>query len=127
MKEAISASGAPKAIGPYSQAIREGNWVFCSGQLGMDPSTGELVAGAASAQAERALENLRAVLEAAGCTLEHVVRTTIYLTDLGAFASVNEVYARYFPAPYPARVTVQVAALPKGGAVEIDAVAFRPS
>jgi 2-iminobutanoate/2-iminopropanoate deaminase len=127
MKEGISAAGAPKAIGPYSQAIRQGDWVFCSGQIGLDPATGDLVPGAASVQAERTLENLRAVLREAGCGFEHVVRTTVYLTNLTDYAAVNEVYARYFVAPYPARVAVQVAALPRGAAVEIDAIAVRSS
>jgi 2-iminobutanoate/2-iminopropanoate deaminase len=126
MKEAIATEDAPKAIGPYSQALRAGDWVFCSGQLGLDPQSGNLVDGVAGTQAVRALENLRAVLSAAGCGFEDVVRTTIYLTDMADYAAVNEVYARYFRAPFPARVTVQVAALPRSAAVEIDAVGFKP-
>ncbi len=125
MKE-ISTDGAPKAIGPYSQGVQHGEWVFCSGQLGLDPQSGALVHPSdAAVQAERALANLRAVLEAAGCAMTDVVRTTIYLTDLKDFAAVNEVYARAFGAPFPARATVQVAALPRGAAVEIDAVALK--
>jgi 2-iminobutanoate/2-iminopropanoate deaminase len=99
--------------------------VFCSGQVGLDPRTGDLVPGPVSAQAERCLENLGAVLAASGCGFEHVVRTTIYVTDMAEYAAVNDVYARYFRAPFPARATVQVAALPRGAAVEIDAVAIR--
>ena len=130
MKQAVSAADAPSAIGPYSQAIRHGEWVFCSGQLGLDPQSGELVRGPGGgadvgAETERAMANLRAVLAAAGCDFDRVVRTTIYVTDLAHYAAVNEAYARYLRPPYPARVTVQVAALPRGAAVEIDAVAIR--
>jgi 2-iminobutanoate/2-iminopropanoate deaminase len=125
MKEAISTNEAPAAIGPYAQAVRAGEWVFCSGQLGLDPRSGELVSESVAEQAARALENLGAVLRASGCGFEDVVRTTIFLTDLSHFASVNDVYAGYFRAPFPARVTVQVAALPRAGAVEIDAIAVK--
>ena len=125
MMDAISTSEAPAAIGPYSQALRAGRFVFCSGQLGMDPASGELAAGTA-AQAERALANVRAVLAAAGAAMDDVVRTTIFLADMSDFASVNEVYARHFRAPFPARSTVAVAALPRGGRVEIEVTALLP-
>jgi reactive intermediate/imine deaminase len=123
MKEPIATTDAPAAIGPYSQAIRAGGFLFVSGQVALDPATGALVAGDVAAQADRTLRNLVAILAAAGCSPASVVRTTIYLTDLGHFATVNEVYARYFAPPYPARVTVQVAGLPRAAQVEIDAVA----
>lgn len=123
MKQAISTSEAPGAIGPYSQAIRHGPWLFSAGQVGLDPRTGELVPGGAAEQAEQALQNLGAVLRAAELGPEHVVKTTIFLTDLADFADVNRVYGKFFPQPYPARSTVQVAALPKGARVEIDLVA----
>jgi len=124
MKRAVATDQAPKAIGPYSQAVRAGRWLFCSGQIGLDPASGELVGGGVTAETARVLENLSAVLQAAGASLADVVRTTIYLTDLGDFAPVNEVYARYFSAPFPARATIGVAALPRGAAVEIDAIAM---
>ena len=123
-RQAISTGGAPGAIGPYSQAIRSGDMVFCSGQLGLDPATGELADGV-EAQADRALRNLRSVLDAAGLGFDDVVKTTIFLADIGDFAAVNEVYARFMPDPPPARSTVQVAALPKAGRVEIEAIARR--
>jgi 2-iminobutanoate/2-iminopropanoate deaminase len=120
----ISTGGAPAAIGPYSQAVVAGGLVFVSGQIPLDPATGELVPGGAGDQAERALASLRAVLEAAGSGLHRVVKTTVFLTDLADFAAVNAVYAGFFPAEPPARATVQVAALPRGAAVEIEAVAL---
>jgi len=123
-RQAITTAGAPAAIGPYSQAIAAGDLVFCSGQLGLDPVTGELADGV-EAQAERAMRNLAAVLDAAGLTLSDVVKTTIFLADMGDFAAVNAVYGRQIPDPPPARSTVQVAALPKGGRVEIEAIARR--
>jgi 2-iminobutanoate/2-iminopropanoate deaminase len=123
-RQAISTSGAPSAIGPYSQGIASGDLVFCSGQLGLDPLTGDL-AGGIEAQAERALRNLAAVLDAAGCSWGDVVRTTIYLADIADFGAVNVVYARFMPDPPPARSTFAVGALPKGGLVEIDAIARR--
>lgn len=123
-RQAISTGGAPGAIGPYSQAVRSGDMVFCSGQLGLDPVTGELADGV-EAQAERALRNLESVLDAAGLGFDDVVRTTIFLADINDFAAVNAVYGRHMPDPPPARSTVQVAALPKGGLVEIDAIARR--
>ena len=130
-RETISTEHAPKAIGPYSQAIaatidpaRGQRFVFCSGQIPLDPKSGEMVgASDVRVQAERVLENLEAVLSAAGGSLEAVVKTTIYLADLQDFGAVNEVYARYFPAHPPARATVQVAGLPRGALVEIDAIA----
>ena len=126
MKTAISTPNAPAAIGPYSQAVRAGELVFASGQIPLEPATGQMIAGDAATQAQRVLENLAAVLEAAGCRPADVVRTTIYLTDLADFTAVNEVYGRVFTPPYPARSTVQVAALPRGASVEIDAIAVAP-
>jgi 2-iminobutanoate/2-iminopropanoate deaminase len=125
-RQAISTSGAPGALGPYSQAIASGDLVFCSGQLGLDPATGELADGV-EAQADRAMRNLAAVLDAAGCTFADVVKTTIFLADMGDFTTVNGVYSRHVPDPPPARSTVQAAALPKGGRVEIEAIARRSS
>jgi 2-iminobutanoate/2-iminopropanoate deaminase len=121
--ERITSERAPRALGPYAQAVRAGELVFCAGQIGLDPATGKLVPGGVAAETARACENLAAVLGAAGLGLADVVKTTVYVIDLGEFAVVNEVYARYFPAPHPARATVQVAALPAGARVEIDAVA----
>ena len=120
----IDSAGAPAAIGPYSQAIRAGGLVYVSGQIPIDPGTGQVVAGGIGAQTARALDSLRAILEASGSGLERVVKTTVYLTDLGAFSEVNEIYARYFPDAPPARATVQVAALPRGVGIEIEAVAL---
>jgi 2-iminobutanoate/2-iminopropanoate deaminase len=122
---AIHTDRAPAAIGPYSQAVAHGNLVFLSGQIGLDPATGALVAGGVGAEAEQVLRNLQAVLEAAGLGFADVVRTTIYLVDLGDFAVVNDVYGRYVRTPYPARATVGVSALPRGARVEIDALAVR--
>ena len=124
-RQAVSTAGAPSAIGPYSQAVASGEIVACSGQLGLDPTTGELVDGV-EAQAERALRNLEAVLDAAGCSMADVVKTTVFLADIADFAAVNAIYARYMPEPPPARSTFAVAALPKGGLIEIDALAHRP-
>ena len=121
----IASDAAPRAIGPYAQAVAAGDLVFCSGQVGLDPANGRLVLGGVAAEAARALENLAAVLSAAGLGLGDVVKTTVYLVDLADFAAVNEVYARHFLAPYPARATVGVAALPAGARVEIEAVATR--
>jgi 2-iminobutanoate/2-iminopropanoate deaminase len=123
-RQSISTAGAPAAIGPYSQAVATDGLVFCSGQLGLDPESGELVDGV-EAQTDRALRNLAAVLDAAGLTLADVVKTTIFLADMADFAVVNAVYARHMPDPPPARSTVQVAALPKAGLVEIEAIARR--
>jgi 2-iminobutanoate/2-iminopropanoate deaminase len=122
----VSTTDAPAAIGPYSQAVRAGNMVFLSGQIPLDPATGQMVTGDIRAQTERVMENLGAVLKAAGCSFKNVVRTTIYLTDLGDFAVVNETYGKRFPENPPARATVQVAALPKGAKVEIDCIAIVP-
>jgi 2-iminobutanoate/2-iminopropanoate deaminase len=123
-RTAVHSDDAPKAIGPYSQAIRAGNLVFCSGQIPLDPKTGEMIgSGDVRAQARRVMENLKAVLTAAGTSLGHVVKTTIYLADLGDFGAVNDVYGGYFPSTPPARATVQVAGLPRGAMVEIDAIA----
>lgn len=124
-REVIQTSGAPAAIGPYSQAVAvpAGRMVFCSGQIPLDPATGQLVEGDIQAQTERVMKNLEAVLQAAGASFADVVRCGIFLTDLGDFAKVNEVYARSFPSNPPARATVQVSALPRGARVEIDAMA----
>ena len=119
---AIHTDQAPAAIGPYSQAVRAGNTVYLSGQIPLDPSTGELVAGDIQAQARRAFDNLRAVCEAAGGSLDQVARLGLYVIDLADFAAVNAVMAEYFDAPYPARSTIQVSALPKAAAFEVDAV-----
>ncbi len=125
-KAAISSADAPAAIGPYSQAVRSGDLVFLSGQIPLDPKTGELVKGSIELETTRVLDNLHAVLAAAGCSFADVVRTTIYLTDLGDFVKVNETYGTRFSGVFPARATVQVAALPRGARVEIDAVARVP-
>lgn len=124
-REVIQTDGAPAAIGPYSQAIAvpAGRLVFCSGQIPLDPATGAMVEGDVAAQTERVMKNLEAVLQKAGASFAHVVRCGIFLTDLGDFAKVNEVYARAFPSNPPARATVQVSALPRGAKVEIDCVA----
>lgn len=121
-RQAIHSEQAPAAIGPYSQATRAGDIVFFSGQVPIDPATGNLVDGDIAAQARRAFENLKAVCEAAGGSFDHVVRVGLYLTDLGQFAQVNAVMAEYFSQPYPARSTIGVSALPRGAAFEVDAV-----
>jgi reactive intermediate/imine deaminase len=121
-REAISTNNAPRAIGPYSQAIRAGNTVYLSGQIPLDPATAELVGGGFESETRRVFDNLRAVAAAAGATLDHAVRVTIYLTDMGKFPIVNGIMAEYFNEPYPARVTIGVASLPKGAAVEVDCV-----
>ncbi len=122
-KEIVSTDRAPAAIGPYSQAIRSGGLLFISGQIPIDPATGDVVAGTIEDQTRQVMENLKAILGAAGLGMERVVKTTIFLTDLDAFASVNAIYGRYFPANPPARATVEVSRLPKGVAVEIEAIA----
>lgn len=122
----IATAKAPKAIGPYSQAIRAGSMVYTAGQIPIDPVTGELVACSVESQARQVLENLKAVLEAAGTDFDHVVKTTVFLQDLDDFTAINKVYGDYFKAPYPARACVQVARLPKGAEVEIEAVATMP-
>ena len=121
-REPVATERAPAAIGPYSQAVRAGGSVYLSGQIPLDPATGELVAGDIAMQARRVFDNLRAVCEAAGASLDDVVRVGIYLMDLGDFAAVNAVMADYFAAPYPARSTIQVSGLPRGARVEIDAI-----
>jgi len=125
-KEIIQSDQAPKPIGPYSIAVRAGDLVFCSGQTGIDPQTGELVAGGVAAQTRQVLVNLQAVLEAAGGSLQNVVKTTVFLQDMKDFAVMNGVYAEFFSVDPPARSTVQVAALPKAGLVEIEAIAVIP-
>jgi 2-iminobutanoate/2-iminopropanoate deaminase len=121
-REPIDAPAAPAAVGPYSHAVRVGDLLFCSGQIPLDPATGELTGASAGEQARRCLENLGAVCAAAGTSLERAARMTVYMTDLAAFAEVNEVYAEFFGGEPPARVTVGVAQLPRGAYVEIDAV-----
>jgi 2-iminobutanoate/2-iminopropanoate deaminase len=125
-RDVIVTEGAPKPFGgaPYNQAIRAAGLVFCAGQVGLDPASGTLVDGGVEAQARRAMENLTAVLEAAGSGVERIVKTTIFITDLGDFAAVNAVYGSFFAADPPARSTVQVAGLPGGAAVEIEAIAL---
>ena len=125
-RQAVSTSTAPGAIGPYSQAIAGRGLVFCSGQVGIDVATGKLVEGGIEAQAERALRNLAAVLDAAGCGFGDVVKTTVFLADIGDFAALNGVYAKFMAEPPPARSTFAVAALPGGARVEIEAIALRP-
>ena len=122
-REAVKAAGAPAAIGPYSQAVQAGGLLFCSGQIPLDPSTGKMVDGGIEAQADRVLSNLEAVLTAGGATLGSVVKTTVYLVDLGDFSAMNGIYGKFFPEDPPARATVQVAKLPAGARVEIDAIA----
>ena len=122
-RQPIATDRAPAAIGPYSQAVRSGSQVFLSGQIPLDPATGQLVEGDISVQSRRVFDNLSAVCTAAGGSLDQVVRVGIYLMDLGDFAAVNAVMAEYFTAPYPARSTIQVAGLPRGARVEVDAIA----
>ena len=126
MRQAISAPDAPKAIGPYSPAIRAGNLLFISGQVPLDPATGQLVGGDIAEQTDRVMRNLAALLTAAGAGFEHVVRTTVFLKDMDEFAAMNEVYGRYVVDPPPARATVQVARLPRDVKVEIDLIAVMP-
>lgn len=121
----IASDHAPKAIGPYSQAVQVGNTIYTSGQIPLDPTTGELIAGDIDAQARRVFDNLRAVVEAAGASFADVARVGIYLTDLSNFAAVNAVMAEYFQQPYPARSTIGVASLPRGAQVEVDLVLVR--
>ncbi len=121
-RKIIHTDRAPKAIGPYSQAVAAGGMVFLSGQVGLDPGTGEIVAGGLEAEARRAFSNLAAVAEAASSSLASAVRVTIYLTDLGQFAFANRIMQEYFSEPYPARVTIGAAALPRGAAIEVDCI-----
>ncbi|NOT26648.1 MAG: RidA family protein [Acidobacteria bacterium] len=123
MHQVFSAAGAPKAIGPYSPAIRAGNLLFLSGQIPIDPATGTVIDGGIEAQTDQVMRNIRALLEAAGAGFQHVVRTTVYLIDMDEFASMNACYARFVSDPPPARATVQVARLPRDVRVEIDAIA----
>jgi len=125
MKQAISTTNAPAAIGPYSQAIQAGNLFFLSGQLGIDPATGDFVPGAVTEQTEQAFQNIRAVLDEAGLTLDQVVKATVFLSDMADFAAVNAVYGKYFTQPYPARSAVAVKTLPKNGLVEIEVIAIK--
>ena len=123
MRQAVSSDAAPKAIGPYSQAIRAGSLVFVSGQIPLNPVTGTMVDGDISTQTHRVFANLRAILEAAGTSFDQVVRTTVYLADMNDFGIVNEIYGTYFSAPAPARATIQAARLPKDARIEIDVIA----
>ena len=123
MRQAIAAPRAPKAIGPYSPALRAGNFLFLSGQIPIDPASGALVDGGIVAQTEQVMRNIGALLEAAGAGFEHVVRTTVFLADMNEFAAMNECYAKFVVDPPPARSTVQVARLPRDARVEIDAIA----
>lgn len=124
MREVISTESAPGAIGPYSQAIKAGGMIFCSGQIPIDPATGEFVSDVVSEQTEQVLKNLSEVLRAGGSSLDDVVKTTVYLADMSDFAEMNEVYGRYFSGNKPARATVQAAGLPKAARVEIDCIAL---
>lgn len=126
-REAISTSGAPAAIGPYSQAIAIDGFVFCAGQAALDPATGMLVEGGIEPEAERVMANLTAVLDAAGCTWADVVKATVFLVEMADFAAVNAIYGRFVGDPPPARSTIAVAGLPKGARVEIELVARRPA
>ena len=123
MKEAIATANAPAAIGPYSQAVKDGDLIFVSGQLPIDPQTGEFPSDNVQDQTRQSLENVKAILAAAGYGMENVLKTTVYLADISDFAEMNDVYAQYFSEPYPARAAFQVAAIPKGAKVEIEVVA----
>jgi 2-iminobutanoate/2-iminopropanoate deaminase len=127
MKMVISTVAAPAALGPYAQGIAAGPLVFCSGQIPLDPATGQLVSGTIALQTERVLQNLAAVLQAHGVGMDQVVKTTVFLADLAEFDEMNAAYAKFFPDKPPARSTIQVAALPKGAKIEIEAVAIKPS
>lgn len=123
MRQAIATDQAPKAIGPYSQAVRAANLLFVSGQIPINPATGDLIQGDIAAETRRVFENISAILKTAGASLDNVVRTTVFLADMGDFAAMNEVYAGYFNSPAPARSTVQAARLPKDARIEIDVIA----
>jgi 2-iminobutanoate/2-iminopropanoate deaminase len=123
MRELITAAGAAKAIGPYSPALKVGNLLFLSGSIPLDPVSGQLVAGGIAEQTTRVMENIKALLAAAGADFNHIARTTVFMVDLGEFAAMNEIYSSYFTAPYPARSTVQVVKLPRDVRVEIDVIA----
>ncbi|XP_013380531.1 2-iminobutanoate/2-iminopropanoate deaminase-like [Lingula anatina] len=122
-RKVVSTAAAPKAIGPYSQAVIAENTMYMSGQVGMDPATGELVEGGVLKETEQAFKNINAVLEAAGCSFNNIVKTTVFLADIKEYAAVNEVYAKYFSGSFPARSAFQVAALPKGARIEIECIA----
>jgi len=124
MRQVISTDRGPKAIGPYSQAIKANGFIFISGQIALDPKTNQLVEGDIRVQTERVLENLKGIVEAAGSSLDRVVKTTVFLKDMGEFAAMNEVYARFFPSVPPARATVEAARLPRDVRVEIDLIAL---
>ena len=124
MLSAVSTASAPKALGPYSQAIRAGQFLFVSGQVPIDPATGELVQGTIGDQARRALQNIGEILKAGGASFQHVVRTTVYLSDLADFPAMNEVYGTFFTSPQPARSTIQAAKLPRDARIEIDVIAY---
>jgi 2-iminobutanoate/2-iminopropanoate deaminase len=123
VRELVTAAGAPKAIGPYSPALKIGNLLFLSGSIPLDPATGQLVSGGIAEQTTQVMENIKALLEAAGTSFNNVARTTVFMVDLGEFAQMNEIYSKYFSAPYPARSTVQVVKLPRDVRVEIDVIA----
>jgi 2-iminobutanoate/2-iminopropanoate deaminase len=123
MRQAVATDKAPKAIGPYSQGIRAGNLLFVSGQVPIDPATGALIEGDIAAQTHRVMRNLAAILEAAGASMDHVLRCTVYLADMNDFAAMNDVYGSYFSQPAPARATIQAVRLPKDARVEIDLIA----
>lgn len=125
MKTVIATTEAPKAVGPYSQAVAVGDFLFAAGQIPLDPATGELIEGDVTAQTERVLQNVAGVLRANGMTFANVVKSTVFMVDLANFAAMNAVYSKYFSEPFPARSTIQVAALPKGAQVEIEVVAAR--
>lgn len=122
-KQIVKPAKSPKAVGPYNHAVRVGEFVFCAGQIPLDPATGELVAGDIKVQTDRVLQNVKAILDDQGLTFAHVVKSTVFLTNLADFAGMNEVYAKFFTTDFPARSTIQVAALPKGANVEIEVVA----
>ena len=123
MRELVTTAGAPKAIGPYSPALKVGNLLFLSGSIPLDPASGQLVPGGIAEQTTQVMENIKSLLDAAGVSFNHVARTTVFMVDLGEFAQMNEIYAKYFSAPYPARSTVQVVKLPRDVRVEIDVIA----
>ena len=123
MRQLVTAAGAAKAIGPYSPALKAGNLLFLSGSIPLDPATGQIVPGDITAQTRRVMDNIKALLDAGGADFSNVVRTTVFMVDLGEFAAMNQIYASYFTAPYPARSTVQVVKLPKDVRVEIDVIA----
>ncbi len=123
MRELVTAAGAPRAIGPYSPALKVGNLLFLSGSIPLDPASGQLVSGGIVEQTTRVMENIKTLLDAAGASFSHVARTTVFMVDLAEFAQMNDVYSKYFTAPYPARSTVQVVKLPRDVRVEIDVIA----